>query len=195
MKKTTLMAFLLALLAPVMSAWAGDTYYAELTVGVASSSTGRGTVYAANSDTATTGSADATGYSGSTTTITLYAFAKPNYGYKLKGWATDADGNSIVANSNKSPFPVQVDASNNTSSSSPKTEKRYAVFETNTDSYTLTLNKPDGLASYTVTAPNGFTGNLSQGGSETVYKGDQYTFKYNLSNDEWDFINWTVNGE
>ena len=48
MKKTTVMAFLLALLAPIMSAWAGSTtWYAKLDVKKATSSdaTGSGKVY------------------------------------------------------------------------------------------------------------------------------------------------------
>ena len=99
MKKATLMAFLLAFLAPITSAWAfGTTYYAAIKTQVSSNSTGMGKVYAATSTSETSSNygnsskASATGSassSGSSASITLYAFAKAEYGYKLDGWSNN----------------------------------------------------------------------------------------------------------
>ena len=197
MKKIHMIAALLALLLPTM-VWGGTTYYAKLNVGIASSSpTGSGTVYAAKTSTATSGSASATD-NGDGTSFTLYAFSKANYGYKLKGWATDQSGNSIVSDSNKNPFPVLIDASNNTSSSSPKTENRYAVFEEKTN-YAVSIAVPavsGGFASYSVTGNNGYTAKtFSSAESLKAYYDETYTFTCALKNsDVYEFDGWEVNG-
>ena len=201
MKKLTLMAFLLAILAPMMQVWAGGTdYYAALRVQLSSNSTGRGKVYASSSSSENTSSygTSASSATGKTTSksspvsVSLYAFAKAGYGYKFSGWSK-TDNGTVESNSSVNPYEVKISTSD--TSSSPTPVNYYAVFVPNPDSYTLTLNNPEGLASYTVTAPSGFSTDLSHGGNATVYKGDQYTFKYTLVDDSYDFINWTVNGD
>ena len=203
MKKIHMIAALLAMLLPTMSAWGDNhTYYAKLIVSKASSSTGNGTVYvgtsqsSANStfnDPATNPSVD---NSGSSASVGFYVSAKPSFGSKFSGWYENAAGTGTAKSTVEQNYNYSIDATASADSTSKRVSKTlYAKFDTNTESYTLTLNKPEGLASYTVTAPSGFPANLSQGGSATVYKGDQYSFKYTLSSDEYDFINWTVNGE
>ena len=203
MKKIHMFAALLAMLLPTMSVWGDNhTYYAKLIVSKASSSTGNGTVYvgtsqsSANStfnDPATNPSVD---NSGSSASVGFYVSAKPSFGSKFSGWYENAAGTGTAKSTAEQNYNYSIDATASEDSTSKRVSKTlYAKFDTNTDSYTLTLNKPEGLANYTVTAPSGFPANLSQGGSATVYKGDQYSFKYTLSSDEYDFINWTVNGE
>ena len=197
-KKTTLLAVLLALFAPVAQVF-GSTYYYKMHLKVSSNSTGKGLVYAKANTTSLP--SDATFTTETTVTHsrsdnksvnTGAAFAKANYGYVFKGWSSSDNSTTYVSTDN--PYTPVV-SSSATKESSAATQHYYAVFEDNPNSYTLVLNKPEGLANYTVTAPSGFPANLSQGGSATVYKGDQYSFKYTLSSDEYDFINWTVNGE
>ncbi len=197
MKKINMIAALLAMLLPITQAW-GTTYYYKLHLAVSSASTGSGKVYAAtsNSDSgATYGStSDAIPSLYENQNVnTGYAFAKADYGSVFKGWATD--NGTLTTTSSNNPYNPTVKATGTSANKAAPTQNYYAVFGPNPDSYTLTLNNPAGLSSYTVTAPSGFTADLSHGGSATVYKGDQYTFKYNLSSDEYDFINWTVNGE
>ena len=198
MKKIHMIAALLAMLLPTV-VWGGNTYYYKMHLTVSSNSTGKGLVYA-KSDTTELPSG-ATFVTETTVTHSRYdnksvntgsAFAKANYGYVFKGWSSQDNSTTYVSTAN--PYTPVV-SSSATSESNASTTDYYAVFDTNPDSYTLTLNKPEGLASYTVTGPDGFSTDLSQGGSATVYKGDQYSFKYTLSSDEYDFINWTVNGE
>ena len=198
-----LVAALLVFLPTVLWAKGEPTFYAALETSVSSS--GGGKVYADNTETENASKYGNTSYakangskkgsssSSTSASVTLYAFAKANYGKVLSGWST-SDGGTVVSGSSVNPFAVKISSSQQ-SSASPETKKYYAVFVDNPNSYTLTLNNPDGLSSYTVTAPSGFPKDLSHGGSATVYKGDQYTFKYNLSSDEYDFINWTVNGD
>ena len=198
MKKIHMIAALLAMLLPTM-VFGGSTYYYKMHLKVSSNSTGKGLVYA-KSDTTELPSG-ATFVTETTVTHSRYdnksvntgsAFAKANYGYVFKGWSSQDNSTTYVSTAN--PYTPVV-SSSATSESKASTTDYYAVFDTNPDSYTLTLNKPEGLENYTVTAPSGFPKDLSHGGSATVYKGDQYTFKYNLGSDEYDFINWTVNGD
>ncbi len=92
------MAFLLALLAPMMSAWAGGggttTYNYSASVSVAAS--GNGTVYVGQSETANdkTKKSDSQSVSGSeatSQTFTFWAFAEPEPGYEFGGWSEGAD--------------------------------------------------------------------------------------------------------
>ena len=98
MKKITVMAFLLALLAPMMSAWANGggttTYNYSATVSVTAS--GKGTVYVGQSESATdkTKKSDSQSKSGSEATsqaFTFWAFAEPDPGYEFGGWSEGAD--------------------------------------------------------------------------------------------------------
>ena len=98
MKKTTLMAFLLALLAPIMSAWAGGggttTYDYSAKVSVTAS--GNGTVYVGQSQSATdktkkTDSQSVSGSEATSQTFTFWAFAEPDPGYEFGGWSEGAD--------------------------------------------------------------------------------------------------------
>ena len=203
MKRATLMAFLLAFLAPITSAWGNSsTYYAKLIVSKVSSSTGSGTVYVGTSESSATSTFNdpatepSVNNSGSSTSVGFYVSAKPSFGSKFSGWYENAAGTGTAKSTTEQNYNYTIDATASKDDNSKRVSKTlYAKFDTNTESYTLTLNKPEGLESYTVTAPSGFPGNLTQGGTATVYKGDQYTFKYKLASDKYDFINWTVNGE
>ena len=199
MKKIHMIAALLAMMLPITQVWAtGTTYYAAIKANVSSS--GGGKVYASTSDSETSSSygdsttATATGSSnvdGDSASITLYAFAKADYGYKLSGWST-TDGGTILSKSNVNPYSITITSSN--TSSSPTPEQYYAVFEPNT-SYVVSLVKPEvGVSSYTVTGPTGFSGSgLSNGGDMTAYAGESYSFSCAVA-EGYEFVKWTVNG-
>ncbi|MBQ6338655.1 MAG: InlB B-repeat-containing protein, partial [Kiritimatiellae bacterium] len=202
-KKIHMISALLAMLLPTMVFAGGSaTFWAKVTLDKTTSSpSGAGLVYAYgetnNSEFKNPPQTFSVSqeFSDSSTTptsgnVVMNLSAKANYGYKFDGWYTDAAGTMKYDKTS-----VSMNSSATEKGSAANGGTYYAKFISNPDSCTLTLNKPEGLASYTVTAPSGFPANLSQGGSATVYKGDQYSFKYTLSSDEYDFINWTVNGE
>ena len=141
---------------------------------------------------------DKSGTSGSAPSkadVTIYLAAKASqYGYKFGGWYDNVNGSGTAKSTNAEYSFKKADVPKDNENNPADAGSYYAKFVENPDSYTLTLNKPEGLASYTVTKPSGCPHDLSQGGSKTVYKGDQFTFRYTLTSDQYDFINWTVNG-
>ena len=72
--------------------------------------------------------------SGSSATLTFYAYTKPDVGYYHVGWSTNANGSSPIANSNHQPYQISF-AATSTSSGSPTTETYYAVFKEQTVYY------------------------------------------------------------
>ncbi len=91
MKKSTLVAIILATLAPIAQVWGfNTTYYAALKAQVSSNSSGYGKVYAGTSSSAgtyTTPSSQSSNQSSTTQNEekTFYAFAQANDGYEFVG--------------------------------------------------------------------------------------------------------------
>jgi broad specificity polyphosphatase/5'/3'-nucleotidase SurE len=85
--------------------------------------------------------------------------------YKFLNWAvTDGDGTSAPTMRT-----LQKRVSSNASVAAVVAPK---------ETYSLTLEKPEGVTSYTVTAtPGGVNGSLSNGGTTTVREMDSYQFE------------------
>ena len=176
--KTRIIALFAGLLAvlPMTSAWAGTTYYTELTAALSSKATGQGTVYAATSaDGAKTSSSTIATTSGTSQSQTLYAYAKPNRGYAFSRWTSDEAGNTKLSEDNPYACPVSA-GSSNTSSSSPATKTVYANF-TAANQVTVTFRAPDTTNGdgYVYSASDGFAEfdakNIAVGASGSTYSG------------------------
>lgn len=200
MKKIHMIAALLAMLPTVLLGNSTTYYYAKLTVSV---STGKGKVYADKTQTESSNkygnssNASVTSDKSESTSITLYAFAKADYGYTLSGWATTSSG-TVLSGSNKNPYGYAIDASNHTSSSSPASKSLYAKF-TEKDNKTVTLAVPNvsaGFTSYKVTGNKGFTEETYTSEKQIkTYYDETYTFTCNLNNTRvYEFAGWDVGG-
>ena len=182
MKKATIMAFLLAVLAPIMQVWATShsTHYGKIEV---ITQTGQGTVYVSTSGTATSGQTSATwncGGSSGSDSKSFYIYAKPeNDDWEFQGW-TDGSASGTPGNAT-SPRQVTPSKATSTSSGSPTTTKYYAYFRsTAVDPYSITFEP----GNYTVdgSAPSNMTG-LTKKKSITLASSDA------------SFLNWVINGE
>lgn len=102
--------------------------------------------------------------------------------YKFLNWAvTDGDGTSAPTTRT-----LQKRVSSNTSVAAVVAPK---------ETYSLTLEKPEGVTSYTVTAtPGGAMGSLSAGGPATVREQDSYRFECAINDVEYVFVRWLVTG-
>ena len=117
MKKSTLVAIMLAMFAPVAQVWAGGggstTYDYSATVSVSAS--GNGTVYVGTTNPPTDKSKKSATQSDSKSsdtskTYTFYAVAEPAEGYEFNGWTGGAD------NASSATTPVTVSLSSSTTS-------------------------------------------------------------------------------
>ncbi len=196
------MAFLLALLAPMMSAWGSSTWFAQLNVNKVTSSdaTGSGKVYVGEdepSDSSTYNSAPTSsgkikGSGGKNDTSHKFTFnlaAQADYKSKFGGWFKDEAAKTLHSANASATYPITCTTKDN--ENDPTTETVYAKFIPNPEEYTLTLNKPAGLKSYTITGPNGFPGaQYVNGGEPKVYNGEKYTITctpddYHLFQNKW----------
>ena len=190
MKKITVMAFLLALLAPIMSAWAGGgdtptTYYAALKASVSSS--GGGKVYAATSNSAPSASsykADSSQSSNQSSTTqneskNFYAFASANEGYEFSHWSTSNGGTSA---STANPYTVGVKCSSSTESN-PNLTTVYAVFKKKT------------LAAFDITFATSDAGTYTVDGAAPANKtGLIEATQVVLASSDPNFLSWNVGG-
>ena len=109
--KKAIVAIVSVLICFCSSMWAGSSqYYGQLKTQVASSSSGKGKVYASKTNTegtysATSSTAEAQSSDTENGTATSYAFAQPNDGNIFSGWS-QTDGGSIVSTDN--PYAVSV---------------------------------------------------------------------------------------
>ena len=159
MKKSALMAFLLAALAPMAQVWANTggstTYYAALKAQVSSNSTGMGKVYANTSNSAGTYATPSSQSSNQSSTTqneekTFYAFAQANDGYEFLGWSTTENGTTYA--STASPYAVKVKCSSSTESSPTLTtiyanfkKKVLASFNITFETSSAVFHSPNGL--------------------------------------------------
>ena len=193
--KTRILALFAGLLAvlPMTSAWATGggsttTYYAQLTAKLASNNTGRGTVYAAASSTATSGKTTYQNTSTTSSTFDFYAFATPSdpSAYVFTGWSkTDNLSDEQAAALGNATSPMKVTVSNASTSSSTYTEGGpwFAYFvKKQLEAFGITFETSAGGA-YTVdgAAPASKTG-LTEA---TTVK---------LASSDPNFLNWRVNG-
>ena len=126
------MAFLLALLAPIMSAWAhGGAHYGKMSV----EASGSGTVYlstqssgAASGDTDNPYTWDCGNSDDGLHNEIRYCYAVPDPGYKFTGWTGDK-----VTDSNKLANPFKLELKADGSQTSPTTATLTAKFEERTD--------------------------------------------------------------
>ena len=102
--------------------------------------------------------------------------------YKFLNWSvTDGDGTSAPTTRT-----LSKKVSSNTTVAAVVAPK---------ETYTLTLEKPEGVTSYTVTAtPGGVIGSLSNGGTTTVREQDSYRFECTINDVEYVFVKWLVKG-
>ncbi len=144
-----LLSFIL-LLAGATQGWASSskTYYGRLTASLANGATGKGLVYASNSNSTPATSSYATtitsdynsgSSTGDNTSVTLYAWAKPARGYQFSSWTVSS--NATANSTSSASTSVSVTASS-TSSSSPTTGTVSASFTDATDYKTITYQKP-----------------------------------------------------
>jgi len=213
MKKTILWA-ILAMLLPLTQAW-GSTYYYKMHLELTSGSpTGSGTVYAKCDDT--DGGKHTTSVTDVNITHTIQRYdnssvntgsatAVPAYGYLFDGWYNDKAGTQLATWEKDQNHTASSPVSKTTNPIKPcyygiaatkeknaTTKNFYAKFIQNPNKYQLTLEKPEGIVSYTVTGPTGFDGTgLAKGGSKTVYKDDTYSFSY-AKEDDYGFFGWKV---
>ncbi len=191
MKKITIMAFLLAILAPVMQVWAGSggstTYYAALKAQVSSNSSGMGKVYAGTSNSAPSASSYKADYSQSSSQNSttenekknFYAFAQANDGYEFVGWSTSNNGST---SSSASPYTVQVACTSSTESS-PTVTTVYANF------------KKKVLAAFNITFETSSAGSYTVDGAAPANKtGLTEATSITLASSDDKFLNWVVNG-
>ena len=190
----SLISHSLALLATLVcsSALAGGStksYYASLTTKVAEGCANMGQVYADTSSTESASKYSATGTTaqGSVTssegTVTLYAYAKANTGYKFLGWATSASGATSYA-STSAKWNVSPKAGKSDGESNGTTYTYYAYFEELTyDPFSITFAAPPEGCSYTVDgeAPANLTG-LTK------------VTKVTLATSDSSFNSWKING-
>ena len=102
--------------------------------------------------------------------------------YKFLNWSvTDGDGTSAPT-----ARTLSKRVSSNTSVAAVVAPK---------ETYSLTLEKPEGVTAYTVTAtPGGAMGSLSDGGTTTVREQDSYQFECSINDVEYVFVKWLVTG-
>ena len=190
MKKITIMAFLLAVLAPITQVFGGhSTHYGKMTV--AASPSGAGTVYLSTSKSGAT-SGDATytwncNGSSNNDSATRYCYAKANAGYKFTGWTG-------YATSTDNPYTLTLSAEGS-SSSAPTTANMTANFKAY---YNVSLVAPTvsaGFASYAVKEGSTSLSGLSSGGNIEALQGNTYTFTCNLKDTRvYKFTGWDVGG-
>ena len=196
MKKIHMIAALLAMLMPTVLLAGNSDYYAQLTVKVASDSTGLGKVYAGTSTTAGTynDTESATEVqkqnTSSAPTFKLYAFAQANSNCEFLGWS---ENGTLGSNPDKtSPKTVSITGS----TTSPNNKTYYAHF---IKYYNITLAAPDdtvGFNGYTYSG-DGISGTQSSSGGTNVkvYDGKTYTFTCNLKDTRvYKFAGWDVGG-
>lgn len=192
MKKTHIMAFLLAVFAPMTQVWAGGGgsttyYYAALKAQVSSNSSGMGKVYAGTSNSAPSASSYKVDYSQSSSQNSttenekknFYAFAQANDGYEFVGWSTSDNGST---SSSASPYTVQVACSSSTESS-PTLTTIYANF------------KKKVLAAFNITFETSSAGSYTVDGAAPANKtGLTEATSITLASSDDKFLNWVVNG-
>ena len=192
MKKITIMAFLLAVFAPMTQVW-GDTggsttYYASLKAQVSSNSSGMGKVYAGTSTTAGTYDASSSQTTAQSSTTqnenkTFYAFAQANDGYEFVGWSKSNNGSDLgqgTASGTAYRYTVTLQCSSTTS---PNATTYYATFQKKVlPSFNITF-ETSSAGTYTVdgAAPANKTG-LTEATSVTLASSDP------------NFLDWLVNG-
>ena len=196
--KMHIIAAMLAILMPMML-WANDTaydYFAQLTVKVASDSTGRGKVYAGTLNTAGTyndtesATEVQTQNDTSAPTFTFYAFAQANSNCKFLGWSE----NGTLGNNPDKTSPKTVSIQGTTTS--PNNKTYYAHF---LRYYNVKLAAPDvsaGFNGYTYSG-DGISGTQNSTGGTKIeaYDGRDYTFTCNLKNtDVYKVDGWNVGG-
>lgn len=140
---------LLLLLVGTAQGWGNSkTYYAKLTANLANGATGKGLVYASNSNSTPAASSYASSLTsvsnsnsstGDNASVALYAWAKPARGYQFSSWtvSSNASANSTTSASTS----VSVTASS-TNSDSPTTGTVSANFTDATDYKTITYKTP-----------------------------------------------------
>lgn len=184
MKKTTLIAFLLAMLAPMTQVWAGSNYYAALKTTVKS---GSGKVYAAKSSTAEGGrsydssSSSATGEATSTSggnVSGFYAYAKPDTGWKFVKW-TNTSGTTLSTSAEYGPITLKA----STTDKGTQTTEYWAYFE------------KEVLASFNITFETSSAGSYTVDGAAPANKtGLTEATSVTLKSTDSNFLNWVVNG-
>ncbi len=144
--KSLLVLFFMLLMGST-GAWA-NTYYGRLTANLASGATGKGLVYADNSNSTPATSSYATtitsdNSSGSSSdknaSVTLYAWAKPARGYQFSSWT---NGSNASANSTTSASTSVSVTASSTNESSPTTGTVSANFTEDTNYKTITYQTP-----------------------------------------------------
>ena len=190
MKKATLMAFLLALLAPIMSVWGGSYYYGALHTEISSTSTGSGSVYA---DPSTTKKSDSESMSSPVNISGFKAYANADASSYFVGWSETENGTIV---SSDSPYSVTV-SSTSSDQNDPTIKTVYAHFK---KIYTVYLDIPtvsSGFLSHTV------SGEGISGGSKTAseritvsaYEDKNYTFTCSLRDTRvYKFSGWDIGG-
>ena len=189
MKKITIIAFLLAVLAPMTQVWAGSSYYYAYTKVV--KGTGCGRVYVNNANAATSPDYKAEDYTSdsqggkdkTSTSYKFYVYAQNKYGYKFKTWTvtctddqTSSKGSAVITSGATTENGCLVTVTTGSKSFSSggtqnTTATATAAYEqcTNADPhYTLTMGNDDGTSSYTITGPVDFPA-ISPGGTATVW--------------------------
>ena len=185
MKKTTFIAFLLAILAPMMQVWAfGSTYYAALKTTVKS---GSGMVYAANASTteanrsynASSSTSDTKSTSTSGGSVSgFYAYAKPDTGWKFVKW-TDTSGTTLSTSAEYG--SISLNAS--TTKDGTQTTEYWAYFE------------KEVLPSFNITFETSSAGSYTVDGAAPVNKtGLTEATSVTLASSDPNFLNWLVNG-
>lgn len=159
MSKSKTFLLILTLFACITNANANDKYYyAKLVTNVSSNSTGKGLVYASDSNTPPSDSDyDTTNNKNQSVTgdssqpgKTFYAFAKPNTGYLFSGWTETDQSTDYVSTDN--PYKLNIKCSAQGDLDNANTKTLYAVFEelpTTTITYSVPTN-----GSYTAAYPN-----------------------------------------
>ena len=196
MKKITIMAFLLAALAPMTQVWAGGTAYnyARLTAKVSTSSSGFGKVYADTSTVTTPGTfaessqSQQGGENSANKSYTFNLFAQANTGYEFLGWS-ETDGGTVISGSNVSPWTTPAVTSPN--GSAPNSgSKDYFTDKT----YYANFQKMV-LPSFSITFETSSAGSYTVDGAAPANKtGLTEATSVILASSDPNFLNWRVNG-
>ena len=208
MKKITLMAFLLATLAPMMQTWASSYYYAYTKV---VRGTGCGKVYVNNGSATTSPDYRASDYtsdsqggeSKSNIGYKFYVYAQNKHGWKFKTWSvaftddqTSNKGSATITSgaTTENGCCVTVTTGSksfNNGGTQKTTATATATYEQCTSAdphYTLTMGNEAGTGSYTITGPVDFP-LISPGGSTTVWFNDVVSFAVTPAAG-YDFFRW-----
>lgn len=155
-KNVALMVLLFSL--GVGNAWASYSHNGKVTASVASSSTGRGLVYASteNSEGEYAKTKDASGDFGSNTYGNLYIFAKPTRGYAFEQWNQGStwQGSPQWAEGYGATDAASVLQVQGSSSDDGTNTAQISASFTQLTPYVLTFKKPENFGEYTIEYSN-----------------------------------------